>query len=83
MTCLVMDVYQKTSRMTLRVRFAASLKVVNVRKLKYARYLDTEPYDSQTAVPKLDENEEFRIVEFLIKHPIPGGKYAIDWEFQP
>lgn len=30
MTCLVMGVYQKTSRMTLRVRFAASLKVVGV-----------------------------------------------------
>lgn len=83
MTCLVMGVYQKTSRMTLRVRFAASLKVVNVRKLKYARYLDTGPYDSQPAVPKLDENKEFRVVEFVIKRPIPGGKYAIDWDFQP
>lgn len=82
MTCLVIGVYQKTNRVTLRVRFAASLKVVNVRKLKYARYLDTEPYDSQPAEPKLDREEKFRVVEFVIRHPIPGGKYAIDWEFQ-
>lgn len=83
MSCLVIGIHQKLNHLTLRVRFNKSLKVSNIRKLKYARYPDSEPYDSEPGTPKMDEAQEFQCVEFKIKHPIPGGKYAIDWEFQP
>lgn len=82
LTCFVTGVPQKINRLTLRVRFDMSLKVSNIRKLKYARYLDSIPYDITRCKPEIDEAREFQYVEFTIKHPVPGGKYAIDWEFQ-
>lgn len=81
-TCLVIGVYRKTEPLTIRVRFNVSLKVTNIRKLKYADYLDDEPYESTPDKLKLDKDPQFHYVEFIIKHPICGGKYAIDWEFQ-
>lgn len=82
-TCLVIGIYRKTNQLTMRVRFAASLKnIVHIRKLKYADYLDDEPYECIPGELEWDEDRQFRFVEFTIEHPIQGGKYAIDWEFQ-
>lgn len=81
-TCLIAGIYQKTNRITLRVRFSKSLNVINIRKLKFADFLDSEHYDCETGELKLDEKQEFHYVEFSIKRPILGGKYAIDWDFQ-
>lgn len=81
--CFVTALHQKINRLTLRVRFEKSLKVSNIRKLKYARYLDSIPYDITPGKLEMDKDREFWYVEFTIKHPVPGGKYAIDWEFQP
>lgn len=82
MTCLVMGVYQKLNSLTLRVRFQKDLKVdtSSIRKLKYARYLDRGPYDIKPGKLEI-EDQNYNYVEFIIKNPIPGGKYAIDWEF--
>lgn len=82
MTCLIAGIYQKTNKITLRVRFSKSLNVRNIRKLKFADFLDNEHYDCERGELKLDEAQEFHYVEFSIKRPISGGKYAIDWDFQ-
>lgn len=82
MTCLIAGIYWKTTRITLRVRFDKSLNVINIRKLKFSDFLDTEPYDSEPGTLKLDKEQKFHYVDFTIPHPILGGKYAIDWEFQ-
>lgn len=82
MTCLIAGIYQKTNKITLRVRFSKSLNVRNIRKLKFADFLDNEHYDCETGELRLDEAQEFHYVEFSIKRPILGGKYAIDWDFQ-
>lgn len=81
-TCLIAGIYQKTNRITLRVRFSKSLNVVHIRKLKFADFLDNEHYDCELGELKLDETQSFHCVEFSIKRPICGGKYAIDWDFQ-
>lgn len=80
-TCLIVGIYRKTSRMTLRVRFAKSLNVTQIRKMKYADFLDAEPYECKPGKLELDEAQEFHFVEFTIDHPIVGAKYVIDWEF--
>lgn len=81
-TCLIAGIYRKTNRITMRLKFDKSLNVINIRKLKFADFLDVEPYDCETSELKLDETQRFHYVEFTIRHPIVGAKYAIDWEFQ-
>lgn len=81
MPCLVMGVYQKLDRLTLRLRFNKSLNVENVRKRSYSRYLDAVSYKSEYDQLKLSKDQKYNYVDFTIDHPIPGGKYAIDWVF--
>lgn len=82
MTCLIAGSPRKTDQITLRVRFHRTLRVTHIRKLKYADYLDDEPYEREDGRLELEEHSDYHYVEFVIRHPIIGGKYAIDWEFE-
>lgn len=50
--------------------------------LKYAHFIDEEPYDSIPLDLKHDDENNRYYIEFFIKTPIYGGKYAIDWGFK-
>lgn len=81
-TCLIAGIYDKTDKLTLRVRFTSELKVSNIRKLKYANYLDKEAYSCEKAELQIDPSDSrFHYVEFEILRPIWYGKCAIDWDF--
>ena len=79
-TCLIVGVYEPTNNMTLRVEFPSNLKVINVRKMKYAHYIDLNPYYVKETSVQVD-NQNNHYVEFNIPNPVLGGKYVIDWDF--
>lgn len=78
---LVVGIYNITKNLTLKVSFPESLHPIEIRGLKYAHFIDEEPYDSTPLDLKHDDENNKYYVEFTIKTPIYGGKYAIDWGF--
>ena len=78
---LVVGIYNITKNLTLKVSFPESLHPIEIRGLKYAHFIDEEPYDSIPLDLKHDDENNKYYVEFFIKTPIYGGKYAIDWGF--
>ena len=78
---LMVGVYNVTKNLTMKVYFAGSLNPIEIRGLKFAHFIDKEPYDSVPLELKYDEEADKNYVEFFIKSPIYGGKYVIDWNF--
>lgn len=78
---LVVGIYNVTKNLTLKVYFNENLHPIEIRGLKYAHFIDEEPYDSVSLDLKHDDENNKYYVEFKIKTPIYGGKYAIDWNF--
>lgn len=81
-SCFVSTVEHKTDLLILRVRFPGTLKVTNIRKLKYGHLLDKEHYDAEDGELEGENGSGFNCVTFRIENPIKGGKYAIDWDFE-
>lgn len=78
---LVIGIYNITKNLTLKVYYNGSLNPLEIRGLKYAHYIDEVPYDTTPLELRYDEEKNMNYVEFNIKNPIYGGKYAIDWNF--
>lgn len=78
---LVVGIYNITKNLTLKVSFPEFLHPIEIRGLKYAHFIDEEPYDSIPLDLKYDDENNKYYIEFFIKTPIYGGKYAIDWGF--
>lgn len=78
---LVVGIYNVTKNLTLKVCFCENLHPIEIRGLKFAHFIDEEPYDSVPLDLKHDDENNNYYVEFNIKTPIYGGKYAIDWNF--
>lgn len=78
---LVVGIYNITKNLTLKVYFNEHLNPLEIRGLKYAHYIDEIPYDTIPLKSKYDGEKNAYYVEFNIKNPIYGGKYAIDWNF--
>lgn len=78
---LVVGIYNITKNLTLKVYFPENLYPIEIRGLKYAHFIDEEPYDSIPLKLQHDDENNKYYVEFFIKTPIYGGKYAIDWGF--
>lgn len=78
---LVVGIYNITKNLTLKVYFPENLYPIEIRGLKYAHFIDEEPYDSIPLKLQHDDGNNKYYVEFFIKTPIYGGKYAIDWGF--
>lgn len=78
---LVVGIYNITKNLTLKVYFNEHLNPLETRGLKYAHYIDEIPYDTISLKIKYDDEKNMHYVEFNIKNPIYGGKYAIDWNF--
>lgn len=78
---LVVGIYNITKNLTLKVYFPENLSPIEIRGLKYAHFIDEEPYDSIPLKLQHDDENNKYYVEFFIKTPIYGGKYAIDWGF--
>lgn len=78
---LVVGIYNITKNLTLKVYFPENLYPIEIRGLKYAYFIDEEPYDSIPLKLQHDDENNKYYVEFFIKTPIYGGKYAIDWGF--
>lgn len=76
---LVVGIYNITKNLTLKVYFPENLYPIEIRGLKYAHFIDEEPYDSIPLKLQHDDENNKYYVEFFIKTPIYGGKYAIDW----
>ena len=79
---LVVGIYNVTKNLTLKVYFNELLHPIEIRGLKFAHFIDNEPYDSVSLELKHDDENNKNYVEFFIKTPIYGGKYAIDWNFK-
>lgn len=78
---LVVGIYNITKNLTLKVYFPENLYPIEIRGLKYAHFIDEESYDSIPLKLQHDDENNKYYVEFFIKTPIYGGKYAIDWGF--
>ncbi len=78
---LVVGIYNVTTNLTLKVFFCEDLHPIEIRGLKYAHFIDEDPYDSIPLDLMHDDENNKNYVEFNIKRPIYGGKYAIDWNF--
>lgn len=78
---LVVSIYDITKNLTLKVYFKSDLNPIRPRGLKYAHFIDKIPYDTIPLEKKYDDEKEMHYVEFFVKNPIYGGKYAIDWSF--
>ncbi len=74
-------VYHITNKLILIVYFNETLNPILIRGLKYAHLIDKSPYDTEKLEIKYDENKCMNYVEFKVKNPIYGGKYAIEWSF--
>ena len=80
-THLSSGVYEITEELTLKVVFDPNLKPHNFRKLTYLHYTDREHYCCDTNVEiRFDANTNKIFVEWIIKKPIFGAKYLIDWD---
>lgn len=78
---LVVGVYDVTKELTLKVYFNENLNPIYPRGLKYAHFIDDIPYDTVALNKQYDDEKNMHYVEFYVKTPIYGGKYAIDWSF--
>lgn len=74
-------IYHITNELILKVYFQENLNPLNPRGLKYAHFIDKIPYNTEELERKYDDEKNMHYVEFRIKNPIYGGKYAIDWSF--
>jgi hypothetical protein len=72
-------IYDKTRNLSLEVCFPMNLNPTNIRKLEYIHYTDEEHYRCvRENSPEIADNR--KIIKWIIKKPIYGGKYVIDWE---
>ncbi|NCA80143.1 MAG: hypothetical protein EOM76_08170 [Sphingobacteriia bacterium] len=75
-------IYDITSTLTLKIIFNSSLQPINIRELEYIHYTDEQHYYCKRIhQAELNEQTGNKEINWVIKHPIYGGKYMIEWDF--